>query len=382
LVTGKSVKQYAIHSIAILCLLALAACVPPGGTRPLVKIGLAAPFEGLGRPLGYEALAGVKLALAERNAAGGVGGYMIELVALNDFGEPDEARLQASEFIVDPAVVGVVTGWTGATARASLPVYRQADLAVVVPWSVPPELGDPDAGVVLVAADEQRVAEVLVDTVAATHPDRLVVVGDELAAAPYVEALDAPGLWVQTIPPPGALDGEIRAQSPSKEEWAFRLVLGRARPPDALILATDGALAGELLLALTALDWRGAAFGSAEAGSVHLVSVAGEVADGLTFASPAPAGRDLRGYDDLGPRAVLAYDATYVLLDAIELAIRRDGRPSRVGVASALPTVQRRGLTGPIAFDTTGRRVDAPVWLYNIVHKDYPGQMLLMAEGR
>jgi ABC-type branched-subunit amino acid transport system substrate-binding protein len=78
----------------------------------------------------------------------------------------------------------------------------------------------------------------------------------------------------------------------------------------------------------------------------------------------------------LSPRAVLAYDATQVLLDAIEIAIRSEGYPSRQGVAAALSQVRRDGLTGTMMFDVAGRRVDAPVWLYNIVHKQYPGEVL------
>jgi branched-chain amino acid transport system substrate-binding protein len=372
-----------IYVTVTLFLLVLPGCVlrpsdkPLGGTQPLVKIGLAAPFEGSDRLLGYEALAGVKLALAERNAAGGVAGYMVELVALNDFGEPDEASLQAREFAADPAVLGVVTGWTDETAHASLPFYRQVGLAVVVPWSVVPELADPESGVVLVAADAQQMAGTLSEAVAATRPDRLVVVGEEPSASPYKESLSRMGLQAQVIPPPSALDHE------TSKDWAARLVLSRVRPPDVLILATDGALAGEALVALNRLDWVGATFGGVEAGSVNLVNVAGGVATGLTFASPAPAGRDMpqieadwgQGKEELGPRAVLAYDATLVLLDAIELAIREVGSPSRQGVVTALPAVRRRGLTGDIVFDATGRRVDAPVWLYRIVHGNYPGQM-------
>ncbi len=381
---------FAICSSVIICLLTLTGCVlrssntPLGGTRPLVKIGLAAPFEGLDRPLGYEALFGVKLALAERNATGGAGGYLVELVALNDFGEPDEARLQAGEFAADPAILGVVAGWSGDTAQAALPVYQDLTLTVVVPWSVPPELADLESGTVLVAADTRRTAEMLAQAVATTQPQRLAVVGDDESAAVYAQSMEASGLRAQIIPLTDPMDSGI------SEEWATREVKGQARPPDVLVLATDGALAGELLLSLDASDWVGSAFGGAEVGSAQLVDVAGDVAAGLIFVSPSPAGRDaprtiLDGSTlekgQLGPRAVLAYDATHTLLDAIELAIQRDGHPSRQGVVSALPAVQHRGLTGPIAFDSDGRRVDAPVWLYNISNNNYPGQVLLSSQA-
>jgi ABC-type branched-subunit amino acid transport system substrate-binding protein len=143
-------------------------------------------------------------------------------------------------------------------------------------------------------------------------------------------------------------------------------------------------VSGEVLLILASTDWTGATFGGVEAGSVHSANVAGTAADGLVFVSPAPAGQDvphIEGHSTvdgkgLAPRAVLAYDATHVLLDAIELAIREDGYPSRRGVAAALPKVRRCGLTGDIAFDAVGRRVDAPVWLYSIEDMQYPGQVL------
>jgi branched-chain amino acid transport system substrate-binding protein len=344
-----------------------------------VKIGLAAPFEGLDRSLGYEALAGVKLALDERNRAGGVGGYMVELVALNDFGEPEEARLQAREFAADPAVVGVVTGGSDVTAAASLPVYRERRLAVVVPWSVRPELADAGSGIVLAAADCQRAASVLADAVTEGGPERLVVVADGSGACSYPEAFTNRTGHAEMIPPPRPVTPE------ALNEWATYLVLSRVRPPDTVVLATGGSLAGELLLALSDLGWQGAAFGSASAGSVHLVQVAGESAAGFTFASPAPAGRDAAGGPGqpsteasaaLGPRAVLAYDAAQVLLDAIQLSIEQDGAPSRSGVSAALPRVRRDGWSGSIAFDAHGHRVDAPVWLYNIANNRYPGEVL------
>jgi branched-chain amino acid transport system substrate-binding protein len=383
-------SRYAVLGILTICLSALAGCMfgspqlSLAGTRPLAKIGLAAPFEGLGRPLGYEALTGVKLAVAERNMGGGVAGYMVELVALNDFGEPDEARLQAREFSADPAIMGVITGWDNETARASLPIYRQAGLAVAVPWSVFPELADRESGIVLVASDTRQVGKALAESVVAASPKRLAVVGDELAAARYAESLEAFGLKPLLVSLPDSLDSE------RFKEWATQLVSDARLAPDALVLTTDGALAGEVLLALRDLSWQGLAFGGAEAGSSEVVNVGGGATDTLLLVSPAPAGVNVvrgRGASPvsetarLEPRAVAAYDATQVLLDAMELAIRQDGYPSRQGIVTALPQVRRQGLTGTIAFDVAGRRVDAPVWLYNITHNEYPGQLLASPEA-
>lgn len=116
------------------CVVLLAACSFPGSVKPTVKIGLSAPFEGLHRDLGYEALHAVRLAVRQRNEAGGVGGrYLVELVALNDFNEAGEAVVQARKMAVDAGVTGVLGGWSPVTAQAAAPEYGRLGLAFLSP---------------------------------------------------------------------------------------------------------------------------------------------------------------------------------------------------------------------------------------------------------
>lgn len=120
-------------SILLLMLLFLAACIVPGGTLPVKKIGLLSPFEGVQRQNGYQRLYGVKLALQEINRTGGVAGYKIELVALNDFAQSAEAILQAQEFVIDSDVIGVIGEWDGALFADTAPIFDAAGLAVIAP---------------------------------------------------------------------------------------------------------------------------------------------------------------------------------------------------------------------------------------------------------
>ena len=60
--------------------------------------------------------------IGERNAAGGVAGRQVALVALNDNGRPDEAAMQAAKLGVDRDVLGVVGPLGEATAAAAGPV--------------------------------------------------------------------------------------------------------------------------------------------------------------------------------------------------------------------------------------------------------------------
>jgi len=125
-------KSTVLGFIAVSAL--LGACSFPGSVPRTVKIGLSAPFEGRYRDLGYEVLYAVRLAVGQRNEAGGVGGrYLIELVALNDFNEPEEAVRQAREMNADPDILGVLGGWSPSVARAAAPEYSRLGLPFLTP---------------------------------------------------------------------------------------------------------------------------------------------------------------------------------------------------------------------------------------------------------
>ena len=113
-----------------LCLaLLLAAC--NASTQPVVKIGLVAPFEGRYRPIGYEAIYAARLAIREINALGGINGRRIELVALDDRGEPDKAQTAARQLVLDPQVVAVVGHLQPDSTDAAMKIYCEAGLPVI-----------------------------------------------------------------------------------------------------------------------------------------------------------------------------------------------------------------------------------------------------------
>jgi branched-chain amino acid transport system substrate-binding protein len=322
------------------------------GAPPTVKIGLVAPFEGLYRATGYEVLFAVKLALQERNGGQGLGGYRVELVALNDFNNPTEATKQARALAADPDIVGVIGHLSSEATRAALPVYREAELAVVIPWSVETELLEGQfPGVVSVAMTAEEAAQ------------------------------------------------QLRAKS--REMGFTQLETLTAYSPDeplpeaaqALELDTDAISAGNVISALQQRDLSLPLFGQVEVGNVQLLQVAGEAANGLVFVSPGPGAEELspnttfgEAYQALsglppGPRAALAYEATNILLDSIEQAIiNEDGlyhpSPSRRAVSRQVGIIRRSGLTGQIEFNAHGQRLKAPVWFYQIVETRYPGILI------
>jgi ABC-type branched-subunit amino acid transport system substrate-binding protein len=121
-----------VHLASCILLLAavlLSACA--ASTQPVVKIGLVAPFEGRYRSLGYEAIYAARLAIREINARGGINGRRIELVALDDRGEPEKAITAARQLVLDPQAVAVVGNLRPASTDAAMKIYCEAGLPVI-----------------------------------------------------------------------------------------------------------------------------------------------------------------------------------------------------------------------------------------------------------
>jgi ABC-type branched-subunit amino acid transport system substrate-binding protein len=130
-------QQIAICSLlfAVCCL--LSACAMPGDAAPVVKIGVIAPFEGVGRPLGYAVLPAIKAAAAEANASGALGRYQVLIVAFNDDLHGPAAAEQAVALAQDPEVVAVVGPWTTETAEAAEPILAAAGIPMLAAADTP-----------------------------------------------------------------------------------------------------------------------------------------------------------------------------------------------------------------------------------------------------
>jgi ABC-type branched-subunit amino acid transport system substrate-binding protein len=106
---------------------------------------------------------------------------------------------------------------------------------------------------------------------------------------------------------------------------------------------------------------------------------------GACFATDAPYPRDwpaaqraLSAFPDVsggfepGPRSISAYDATRLILDALQAAALAGPRPGRAEVARALGNTTHAGLLGPLRFDQTGTLAAPPVWVYRFDQSGVP----------
>lgn len=98
-----------------------AARSPISSSSSEIILGLAGPFTGLNKELGRGMKAGIDLAFAVANQAGGVGGRTLTLVALDDGFEPSRTDQVMKELIEERKALAIVGNVGGATAAVSAP---------------------------------------------------------------------------------------------------------------------------------------------------------------------------------------------------------------------------------------------------------------------
>lgn len=290
-------------ALVIGLLLTLPACSRP---RPTIKIALVAPFEGRFREVGYNAFPAMRLALRQQIQAGGIANYEVEFVAYNDNADPAFAERVAHNVVLDADVMAVIGNLRTDTTRAAQPVYSQAGLALVAP-DVP---------------------------------------ADQLPNGPYVFRM-----------------------GPSTTAQKEQLSQGRCTTQDAIQFTGEQAYQGDVNPQTLALlpDFQ----------SPAAANLLGSATQGLCFAAASPYPRDLltatqvlSAFADIsggfapGPRSISTYDATRLILTALQADIATHGTPTRAGVAEALRHITYDGLLGQISFDATNTWSTAPVWVY------------------
>lgn len=123
---------YKTQVVAAAALLSLAVSVSsPGQAAEPIKIGVSGPFTGGSAPMGVSMRDGVKLAVADINAAGGVLGRPLQLIERDDEAKNERGVQVAQELINKEKVVATVGFINTGVALASQRFYQEAKIPVI-----------------------------------------------------------------------------------------------------------------------------------------------------------------------------------------------------------------------------------------------------------
>ncbi len=202
--------------------------------QPIQKIGLVAPFEGLYRESGYDALDAVRSAITDCAPEG----RSIVALALDNSAQTSYTPRTMQKLLQDPALIGVVGPLEYATTVAAAPSMTDA----MVPWVAPLAI---DAGGEFV---DPRLSDAYIDAAVVQMARNAVREG-----ADRVYVLGAPEKWI-----PGE---DVGANSNSRLDLSFATV-----QLDAMTPANWDSVLGSIG-ASDAVLWLGQAHTGAEAAS-------------------------------------------------------------------------------------------------------------------
>lgn len=120
--------------VALLSAASLVACVRGGAEPPPLRVGLVAPLSGGSAASGEAILRGMLLAMDEINAAGGVLGRRLELVARDVQNDPPAGDAAFRELVKDHQVVAVFGGIFSPVMLAMLDAAHELQTPLINPW--------------------------------------------------------------------------------------------------------------------------------------------------------------------------------------------------------------------------------------------------------
>src|SRR5579885_73397 len=92
---------------------------------------------------------GAMMAIDDQNAKGGVAGYKLEAIVLNDATatagqyDPAQAATNARQLVANVGVVAVVGPQMSGSGKAMSPILSEGDLATITPSSTNPDITNP-----------------------------------------------------------------------------------------------------------------------------------------------------------------------------------------------------------------------------------------------
>jgi branched-chain amino acid transport system substrate-binding protein len=373
-------------TVSILVVMTLAGAAGPASAQlagQAVVIAVAGPLSGGGAGLGIEQKQAVELAVAEKNAAGGILGAQITLVAADDRADAAEGKAVAQRFCDDARVLGVIGHVNSGVSIEASNAYNACRLGMLTAMSSSPGVTDRGLDNVfrLTNRDDNKGPAIARHLHRVLGKRRAVVVDDQTI---YGRGLA--DLFARAFVREG---GEVvKRLTVTVGQTDFQPTVAEFPPSFDMVFFAGIAEAAPLLKEMRARGiqqrfacgdgcWDvkgfiGRADGAATQGEgVLILSAAPSV--GRVPGSAEFAARYRAKYGPIASYAVNSYDSAHLLLFAIEAAAgAKGGIPTRGEVLDALRGMRFQGIAyaRPVTWDAKGDNTAAVIFL-NVVEGDH-----------
>jgi len=363
-----------------------------------ITIGINLPFTGADAHDAELIKDGAMLAIDEANQQGGVAGYKVEVLQLDDGTatagqyDPAQAATNARKMVADKGVVAAIGPQMSGSGKAMSPILSQGDLATVTPSSTNPDITDPKfAG--QYRPKGRAIYFRTVTTDAFQGPNMANYYADTLKVK-SVYVLDDSGAYGVGIA--DAFQGQAEKRgikvlgrdqlNPKEADYATTLTKIKSLNPDALYYGGvaqagvkvvkqasdllphlikgggDGLYGAEIL--------RGAGFPAAQ--GWYATIAAPNILDNPD-AKPFVEKFAKKYSQQPENYSITAYDAALVILDAVTRVAASGKEVTRDAVRDAIQSTHLKTLQGEISFDDNGDITNRVISVFRIEKDDkYP----------
>jgi branched-chain amino acid transport system substrate-binding protein len=331
----------------------------------VIRIGAGGPLTGDAAMFGVDLMNGMKLAVEEWNAKGGVLGKKIVIVEGDDQRDPKQAVAAANKLVND-GVVGVVGHFNSNCSIPASEVYHKAGIPQISYGSTNPKLTDQGFdNVFRVCGRDDQQGKVSADyAVNVLKVRRIVVIHDKTTYGQGLadEFRKAVGARSELLLYEGIGIGE--------KDYSPVVTKIKALNPDLVFFGGLYVEGGLLVKQFKAVGGMAPFIGGDGILSEDLIKIGGLATEG-TYATFGPDTREYpsaRGfnesyrkkYGEPGVYAIYAYDAANILLQALQKTGKADSRQ----LIQAIRAIDYNGALGHIQFDAKGDVKESPyvVW--------------------
>jgi len=383
----------AVGACLVVTMAALGGLSRTQAAAKMLYVGVNLPLTGADAESAELIKDGVVLATDEVNAKGGVAGYKISLIILDDATatagqyDPAQAATNAKKLVANIGVVAAVGPEMSGSGKAMSPILSQGDLATITPSSTNPDITDPkfasqfrpkgkavyfrtcttDAfqgpAMANYLAEKLKVRSVYVvdDSgtfgvgIADSFQKRAAQKGIKVLGRDQLNPKEADYTTVLTkikgLNPDALYYGGVAQVATKLVKQAYDVI------PKMIKAGPDGMIDGDIL--------KGAGYPAANGwyastASPHITE--DPEAQPVVTRYVKKFGKQPSDY------AITSYDAALVIFDAIG-RVAKSGRPvNRHTVRDAIQTTKLRTVQGTISFDKNGDLVTRTVALFQITH--------------
>ncbi len=378
--------------------MALALAPMTYGAAKVLYIGILFPLTGASAEDAELLKDGAVLAIEEQNAKGGVAGYKLEAIILDDASaatgdfDPALAATLTKKLIANPGVVAIVGPKNSGSGKAMSPLLSEADLATITGSATNPDITDPKLASTF-RPNKKAIFFRTVTTDAYQAPGAANFFFDKLhtRTAYVVDDGGAFGVGVANAFEKRAREKGIKILghdevNPKEADYTVLLTKVKRSGPDLLYYTGDQQAGSKLakqaydVIPKVLKGGTDALLGGSFLKAAGFPAVEGwytTVAAPHLLDSPEIQPWTARFAKRWGKQpfdySVCTYDAALVIFDAISRVVKSGKPVNRHTVRDAIQTTHLKTLQGVISFDSNGDLMNKVISVFRVTHNSkYP----------